>query len=125
MADEPPAYILLVDDDQSGRRLLQLMLERAGYQVGQASSGEEALKMIAERLPDLVILDDVLPGIWGDEVREKLKHNPATSSVRIIMYTGRHDKLELFRQRGDVVGVLGKPAHLQQVLETVKACLEK
>jgi DNA-binding response OmpR family regulator len=123
VAEDQPPYILLVDDDESGRRLLEIILQREGYRVEQAESGEEALQMIAETLPDLIILDDVLPGIWGDEVREKLKHNPATSSVRIIMYTGRHDKLEGFRQREDVAGVLAKPSHPQEVLATVKACL--
>lgn len=116
--------ILIVDDDDSGRRLLQIILERSGYAVMLARSGEEALSMIAQRLPDLLILDEVLPGIWGDEVREKLKHNPHTQHLKVVMHTGRNDRIALYRQRSDIDGVLHKPTLPRAVLEMVKTCLE-
>jgi CheY-like chemotaxis protein len=119
-----PALILIVDDDESARLLLQIILEREGYQVQKARSGEDALAMIAENPPALILLDDVLPGIWGDEVHEKLKRNPATAAIKVVMHTGRNDKLAQYRQRSDIAGVLPKPTHPNEVLKVIKACLE-
>ncbi|HEX2618855.1 MAG TPA: response regulator [Phototrophicaceae bacterium] len=115
--------ILIVDDDESARRLMQIMLDRAGYRTIMANTGEEALQLAGQHQPELIILDDVLPGIWGDEVREQLKQNPVTSAIKVMMFTGRVDKITEYKHRTDVAGVLPKPSHPRVVLSAIQACL--
>jgi diguanylate cyclase (GGDEF)-like protein len=86
------ATILIVDDDASNRKLLELLLRPEGYRTLTAASGEEALASIAERAPDLILLDIMMPSMNGCEVARKLKANPATSSIPIIMVTALTDR---------------------------------
>jgi DNA-binding response OmpR family regulator len=83
--------ILLVDDDESVRKLLSFPLERDGYQVIQAADGVEALERFGESPVDLVVLDLMLPRLDGLEVCKQLR---ARSSVPIIMLTARDDELD-------------------------------
>lgn len=115
--------ILIVDDDPANRRLLQILLERAGYNILQAQDGERALEIAMQSPPHLVILDDMLPGIWGDEVRYHLKRSAVTADSKIVMYTGRMDKIAEYRRQEDVSAALIKPTPMQVILETVKRCL--
>ncbi len=116
--------ILIVDDDSSARRLLQIILERAGYQTQQAENGEIALEMARADAPDLIILDDVLPGIWGDEVRQHLKSDPETRDIKVVMHTGQYDKIDHYRQLPDLAGVIPKPSMPTALLDTVRHCIE-
>ncbi|MBC8099913.1 MAG: hypothetical protein H7Y11_10760, partial [Armatimonadetes bacterium] len=77
----------------------------------------------AEQPPDLIILDDVLPGMWGDEVRQHLQANEATRALKIIIYTGRVDKIAAYQQQPGVYAVLPKPSLPVTVLNTIKASL--
>ncbi len=116
--------ILIVDDDSSARRLLQIILERAGYQTQQAESGEVALEMARAGVPDLIILDDVLPGIWGDEVRQHLKAHPDTRDIKVVMHTGQYEKIAQYKQSPDLAGVISKPSMPASLLDTVRLCFE-
>ncbi|MBC8172236.1 MAG: response regulator [Anaerolineae bacterium] len=122
MTERTP-LILIVDDDESGRRMMQIMLERAGYRTLLAETGETALELAADSLPDLIVLDDVLPGIWGDEVRARLRQNPFTERIKVLMFTGRVEKILDYRHQPDIAGMLPKPSHPKVVLSTIKACL--
>ena len=79
--------ILVVDDETDIRRMLQWSLKDQGYQVLTASDGREALEQIAIGQPDLVVLDVMLPGIDGYEVLQKVRANPATATLPVIMLT--------------------------------------
>jgi len=81
--------ILVVEDEDALSTLLQYNLEKDGYEVDLASDGEEALTLVAERLPDLVILDWMLPKISGIEVCRRLRQRTETRNVPIIMLTAR------------------------------------
>ena len=81
------AKILVVDDIPENVRLLEAVLVPRGYQVLPATSGEEALRLVAEHDPDLVLLDVVMPGIDGYTVCRTLRANEATALLPVIMVT--------------------------------------
>jgi diguanylate cyclase (GGDEF)-like protein/PAS domain S-box-containing protein len=84
--------ILIVEDDIRNRKLLEILLGPEGYRTLAVASGEEALELIAERAPDLILLDVILPGMSGLELAKLLKLNPATSNIPIIVVTARIDR---------------------------------
>src|SRR5919199_5118169 len=86
------AHILVVDDDPSIRRMLQLLLTDTGYRVSTASSGEEALAYLDLVTPDLVLLDLMLPGINGQQVTERIKADTTKPFIPVILVTGRSDQ---------------------------------
>ena len=92
----PIATILIVDDQPINRRVLEALLAPEGYTTLSVGSGQEALDLIARRAPDLILLDVMMPGIDGHEVTRRLKDDPSTSSIPIIMVTaviGRESRL--------------------------------
>ncbi|MBD8095419.1 EAL domain-containing response regulator [Pseudomonas fluorescens] len=82
-----PATLLIVDDEPQVRKLLETLLQHEGYQTLTASSGEEALQLVAQHPPDLILLDIMMPGMDGYEVASQLKGNAATANIPIIMLT--------------------------------------
>jgi len=87
-----PARVLIVDDDESSRQLLQTMLAPEGYLVEHASTGEETLEAVRFQPPDLILLDAMMPGMDGFQVATRLKRNVATKSIPIIMVTALDDR---------------------------------
>lgn len=81
------ATILIVDDEIQSRKLLEVLLQPEGYLTQSAASGEEAMALIAQHAPDLILLDVIMPGMDGYEVASALKASPATSAIPIIMLT--------------------------------------
>ena len=89
---QDPAHILIVDDERHNRQLLELMLLPEGFHLRTAASGAEALAMVAEQPPDLILLDIMMPGMDGYEVAAKLKGNFATKNIPVIMVTALDDR---------------------------------
>jgi DNA-binding response OmpR family regulator len=120
---EPAPTILLVDDEDSVRKVLAFPLERDGFTVVQASDGEDALRQFAEHSIDLVVLDIMLPRLDGLEVCKRLR---ATSTVPIIMLTARDDELD------KVIGLelgaddyITKPFSIREFRSRVRALLRR
>lgn len=86
------ATILIVDDEWQNRKLLEALLQPEGYLTVCAASGEEALALVCAKAPDLILLDLMMPQMDGYEVVTRLKSNPATSSIPIIMVTAQIDR---------------------------------
>lgn len=108
---ENQPLLLLVDDDPSNLRLIGDVLA-GSYQVTVATSGEVALRLAQEQLPDLVLMDVVLPGITGLEACRRLGANPATSDIPVIFITGgttEYDELACWDAGG--VDYVSKPIH--------------
>lgn len=86
------ATILLVDDEPINLRLLHALLGAEGYNTISAGDGTEALRLTTEHKPDLILLDIMMPGMNGFEVAHKLKSNPDTSHIPVIMVTALNDR---------------------------------
>ena len=84
--------VLIVDDERRNAELLKVMLTPEGYALLTASSGEEALNCLAEAKPDLILLDVMMPGMDGYQVVGKIKENPATRNIPVIMLTALDDR---------------------------------
>jgi len=85
------ATLLIVDDETNNRNVIVAQLKHEGYTIMTAASGEEALELIDQRLPDLVLLDVMMPGISGFDVAEILKSEERTANIPIIMITALGD----------------------------------
>ena len=84
--------ILIVDDDPDVSEMLRAHLEREGYVCERVIDGFDALAAVRRRAPELILLDRILPGLTGDEVAQRLKSDPRTRAIPIIMLTGKGDE---------------------------------
>jgi len=87
--------ILVVDDEEDILELLRFNLSREGCEVFCASSGEEALRLVRSEIPDLMVLDLMLPGIDGLEVTRRLKSDPNTNHLPIVMLTAKGEEADI------------------------------
>lgn len=96
VVNEDKISIFVVEDDKFLRELLVRKLEISGFDVSFAIDGEEALRKLKEKVPQLILLDLVLPGIDGFEVLSHIRKNPKTSSVPVIILSnlGQQDEVE-------------------------------
>lgn len=125
MAVVYPKKILIVDDEPDVLASLRNILQRANFIVFSAATGEEALEIAINKLPDLIFLDIVLPGMEGSEVAAALLDNPQTASIPIVFLTGIINKEE--ESSGSVKAgrhyVLAKPASKEDILEMIRNVL--
>jgi signal transduction histidine kinase len=91
VADQP-ARILIVDDEPLNRQLLEVMLAPEGFLLSTATNGEEALAIVAQQPPDLVLLDVMMPGMNGYQVAAMIKSNPASTNIPVIVITALDDR---------------------------------
>jgi CheY-like chemotaxis protein len=84
--------ILLVEDSKFLRLATERAMARAGYDVSSAADGEEGLRMAREKLPDLILLDMLLPKLSGPEVLKSLKLDPATAAIPVVVMSGLSQK---------------------------------
>ena len=90
----PNSKVLLVEDSKFLRMATERALSNAGYLVSTASDGEEALQVANDKLPDIILLDMMLPKISGPNVLKALKENPATMHIPVIVFTSLSQKNE-------------------------------
>ncbi len=118
--------ILIVDDDQESLKLIELLLQRQGYEVISASSGQGALDRAQAEQPDLIILDIMMSAMDGYEVCRRLRHDPLTQHVPVIMFTAKtmvDDKVAGFEAGAD--DYLTKPTHPVELVSRVKTALAR
>lgn len=118
--------ILIVDDDLDTLRLVGLMLQHQGYQIIAASSGIQAIALTQAEKPDMVLLDIMMPDMDGYEVARKLRSDPTTSPIPIIMFTAKtqvDDKVAGFEAGAD--DYLTKPTQPRELFAHVKAVLAR
>ena len=89
--------VLIADDDEDILELLSFRLERAGYEIVQACSGDEALRLALDLHPALAVLDVMMPGLDGFEVTRELRRNAATSATPVILLTARAQATDIAR----------------------------
>ena len=118
--------LLIVDDDVDTLRLVGLMLQRQGYTILTANNGQQAINMVVEEQPDLILLDVMMPGMDGYEVTRHLRGDPNTADIPIIMFTAKtqlDDKVTGFEAGAD--DYLTKPTQPRELFAHVKAVLAR
>ena len=118
--------ILIVDDDVDSLKLIALMLQRQGYDIVAAKNGQQAIARAHADDPDLIILDVMMPDMDGYEVCRRLRRDPSTQAIPIIMFTAKtmvDDKVAGFEAGAD--DYLTKPTHPAELASRVKAILAR
>lgn len=113
--------ILIVEDEESLLKLESILLTSKGYQVEGVADGRAALEAIKNHAPDLVLLDIMLPEIDGFEVCRRIKEDPATKHIPVIMLTAKKSREDM--ARGEQVGAdwyITKPFKSAMVIETIQ-----
>lgn len=116
-----PGQVLVVDDDASCRLLLTEILTAKGHTVVEAVDGEEALSAVRRERPDVILLDVTMPGIDGFEVCRRLKADPATAMIHVLMVTSLTEREH--RMKGIECGAndfITKPVQIDEVLLRVR-----
>jgi len=120
-----PKKILAVDDEKHIVRLIQVNLQRAGYEVITAADGMEALQKVADEAPDMIVLDWMMPHLNGLETLKRLKQNEATKDIPVIMLTAKaQDADVLTGWKSGVDSYLTKPFNPMELLTFVKKIFE-
>jgi adenylate cyclase len=117
-----PEKILVVDDVPTNVRLLEAVLVSKGYEVVSANDGEQAMELVASTQPDLVLLDVMMPGIDGYEVCRRLRENPETAVLPVVMVTASTNE----KTKGIEAGaddLIGKPFDHDELLARVRSLL--
>jgi two-component system phosphate regulon response regulator PhoB len=125
MADQNP-HILVVEDEASQREVIVYNLSAEGYRVTAADNGEEALLIVAEDPPDVIVLDWMMPHVSGIEVCRQLKSSATTRSIPIIMLSARTEEVD--RVRGLEIGAddyVVKPYSVSEFMARVRAQLRR
>ena len=123
-ADQPT--VLVVEDEAAQREVLRYNLEAEGFRVASAGNGEEAMVLLDEENPDVIVLDWMLPNLSGIEVCRQIKTRPETRGVPVIMLSARSEEVD--RVRGLETGAddyVVKPYSLRELMARVKAQLRR
>ena len=119
--DDPKSDILVVDDSPDIRLLARIVLDRAGFTVREASTAEEALVLIGQLVPEVLLLDLQLPGLDGWGLLTDLRERGCLDATRVVLFSAHVDPRE-FRRAADegASGYLTKPFTAQQLVQSVE-----
>jgi DNA-binding response OmpR family regulator len=126
MTDRGTPLVLVADDEEDIRALVAFRLKRAGYEVITAADGEEALLLATTRLPDLAVLDMMMPKATGLEVTRSMREQATTKHIPVILLTARAQEADV--ARGFEAGVddyVKKPFSPQDLQTRVQALLDR
>lgn len=121
-----PPYVLVVDDIDDNRDLYVSYFKYAGVEVDEACNGEEALTKVAQRQPDLIVMDLAMPRVDGWEATRLVKSNPRTKHIIVLVVTGYASKEDLTRARAaGADDVCTKPCSPKELFEKAQALLAR
>jgi CheY-like chemotaxis protein len=120
------ARVLVVDDAAAIRELIAVNLELEGYDVERCADGLEALEAVARRRPDVITLDAVMPRLDGFGTLERLRADPATADIPVVMVTARASGADVARVRAlGVDAYLTKPFEPAELIATIQRVLAR
>ncbi|GAA0682148.1 hypothetical protein GCM10009104_03690 [Marinobacterium maritimum] len=117
-------YVLVVDDEPNILLSLEFLMQQAGFSVATAPDAEQALELIGERCPDLLLLDISLPGMSGFDLLERLRAAEATRDLPVVMLTAHGREVE--KEKGMALGAndyVTKPFSTRELVSRVQALL--
>jgi DNA-binding response OmpR family regulator len=118
---EPLGRVLVVDDDEVIRQLIAVNLQLEGFEVETAVDGQDRLEKVAEVAPDVITLDVMMPRLDGWVTAVRLREDPGTAHIRVVMITARAQEHDV--RRGNEIGVdayVTKPFDPNQLIQTVR-----
>ncbi len=119
-------YILVVDDNEINLKLLSKILELGGYEVVTAHNGKDALKLIPQRMPDLAILDVMMPDMDGYELCSRIRQEPINAKIPIVMLTAMSDETERnLAMKAGADDIWSKPFEMDELRERLESLLER
>ena len=113
--------VLVVDDDPSTRTVLRMILEKDGHQVVEAEHGEAALAHLPTVLPDIVTTDLTMPRLNGEGLIERLRAEPRTASIPIVVVSGNPAAARALHASGVVAAIVIKPFDAAELLQCIRA----
>lgn len=120
------AKILVAEDEKQIADMISFKLTNAGHKVVRASDGEQVVGIASRELPDLILLDVMMPGLNGFEVLRRLKGDPSLRAVPVIMVTAKgHERDVLSGLRGGAVDYVVKPFSLKELSARVELALRR
>jgi len=124
-SDASAKCVLLVEDDRSARRYLEVTLQRSGYQVITAADGLEAMKLALSSQIDVVITDAVMPHLSGQELARFLRQNPKLVNIPIVLLTGQTNSQAAMPQDESIDAFLIKPVKAEELATCLSSLLQK
>lgn len=116
--------VLIVDDDTGLRSLFRMILEKAGYEISEATNGADALRMLVNFTPDVIIMDMLMPMLGGEAVMKRIQQMPALQDVKIVVVTA-YPRFQESAQFLRADRFLVKPIQPNEVLDAVEGVLSE
>jgi twitching motility two-component system response regulator PilH len=120
------ALVLIADDSPTDQHILSRALEKHGFETLLARDGEEAVRLAAERTPDVILMDIVMPGMNGYQATRQLAQNPSTASIPIVIVSTKTQEADrVWGLRQGAVSYLTKPVTDGDLVSAVRAALAR
>lgn len=119
------AKILVCDDEKDVVELISFLLEKDGYNVVTAKNGREALDVVGKEIPDLILLDVMMPEMDGYTVQTRLQEDPKTKAIPIIILTAKGQMRDVFAMSSNVVAYMEKPFDPKSLRTKIQESLSK
>ena len=118
------ARVMVVDDSPTDKAFIKQMLERAGYEVIEATSGQDAVALAKAQLPDCVVMDVVMPGMNGFQATRTLSKDPATAAIPVLVVSSKKQETDrLWALRQGAKEYITKPVKEADLIGKIKAVL--
>jgi twitching motility two-component system response regulator PilH len=119
------AKVLIIDDSPTETQLLSSIMEKHGFDVIAADNGEDGIKMAKREMPDVVLMDVVMPGMNGFQATRQLTKSPETKHIPVIIITTKDQETDrIWGMRQGAKDYLTKPVQESKLLATVRSVLE-
>ncbi len=125
MSQQPLRRVLIVDDEPAVREMLAVALEMAGFEVTEADNAATALNQVASSIPDLMLIDWMMPQVSGLELCRKLRRNPDTASIPLILLTARGEEDAKIKGLEVADDYITKPFSPRELVARLKAILRR